>query len=69
MKLDETLSEIRSHIRKPERKEIERAIEVTAATAAAIWVMLRLKRELYGPGGSRMSRYDPKVDKVWDKDD
>jgi len=69
MKLDKTLAEIRSHIKKPERKEVERAIKVTAATAASIWVMLRLKRELYGPGGSRMSRYDPEVDKVWKRDD
>jgi len=69
MKLDDTLSEIRKRVRKPRREEVERAIKVTAATASAIWVVLRLKRELYGPGGTRLSRYDPKVDKVWKRRD
>ena len=53
----------------PERREqVEKAIKVTAGTAAAIWVVLRLKRELYGPGGTRMSRYDTSVDKIWHRD-
>jgi hypothetical protein len=53
----------------PKRRErLEKAIKVTAGTAAAIWVVLRLRRELYGPGGSRMSRYDPSVDKIWRRD-
>ena len=53
----------------PKRKErIENVIKATAGTAAAIWVVLRLKRELYGPGGSRMSRYDKTVDKIWPRD-
>ncbi len=69
MKLDDTISEIRSHLRAPQRKEVERVITVAAAAASAIWVVLRLKRELYGPGGTRMSRYDPKVDEVWDREE
>lgn len=53
----------------PRRKgQIEKAVKITAGTAATIWMMLRLKRELYGPGGTRMSRYDRAVDKVWRKD-
>ena len=53
----------------PKRKEqIEKAVKVTAGTAAAIWVVLRLKRELYGPGGTRMSRYDRSVDKIWPRE-
>jgi hypothetical protein len=52
----------------PRRKEqIEKVAKVTAGTAAAIWMVLRLRRELYGPGGSRMSRYDRTVDKIWPK--
>jgi len=50
------------------REQIEKAIKVTAGTVAAIWVVLRLKRELYGPGGTRMSRYNRSVDKVWPRD-
>ena len=53
----------------PKRKEqIEKAAKITAGTAAAIWVVLQLRRELYGPGGSKMSRYDRAVDKVWNRD-
>jgi hypothetical protein len=53
----------------PRRKEqIEKAAKITAGTAAAIWVVLQLRRELYGPGGSKMSRYDRAVDKVWNRD-
>jgi len=53
----------------PKRKEqLEKAAKVTAGTAAAIWVVLQLRRELYGPGGSKMSRYDRAVDKVWKRD-
>jgi hypothetical protein len=62
------LSDIAKKIRPGNRSKIERAAKVTAGTAAAIWVVLRLKRELYGPGGSKMSRYDRKVDEVWKKD-
>lgn len=50
------------------REQLDKAVKVTAGTAAAIWVVLRLKRELYGPGGSRMSRYDRTVDKIWPRD-
>ncbi len=49
------------------RTQIQKAAKVTAGTAAAIWVVLRLKRELYGPGGTKMSPYDRAVDKVWRK--
>jgi hypothetical protein len=62
------LSEIAKKLPPVNRSKIERAAKVTAGTAAAIWVVLRLKRELYGPGGSKMSRYDRKVDEVWKKD-
>ena len=47
------------------REKLEKAAKVTAGTAAALWMVLRLKRELYGPGGSKMSRYDSEVDEIW----
>ena len=47
--------------------KMQQALKVTAGTAAAIWVVLRLKRELYGPGGTKMSRYDRNVDDVWNE--
>ncbi len=48
---------------------METVAKVTAGTAAAVWMVIRLKRELYGPGGSRMSRYQSTVDKVWKHND
>jgi hypothetical protein len=62
------LSGIAKRIPPMNRSKIEKAAKVTAGTAAAIWVMLKLKRELYGPGGSKMSRYDRAVDEIWKRD-
>ena len=62
------LSKITEKIAPPKNSRIEKALKVTAGTAAAVWVVLQLKRELYGPGGTRMSRYDSSVDDVWKKD-
>ncbi len=67
MKLDNPLDVIRRRIRPTRHEKIEKALKVTAGTAAAVWMVLRLKRELYGPGGTKMSRYDRHVDKVWDR--
>ena len=61
------LSKISEKIAPPKEGKLGKAIAATAGTAAAVWVVLRLKRELYGPGGTRMSRYDRDVDDVWEK--
>jgi hypothetical protein len=61
------LSSITERLAPPKHSKIEKAIKVTAGTAAAVWVVLKLKRELYGPGGTRMSRYDRSVDDVWEE--
>ena len=62
------LSGIAKRITPVNRPKIEKAAKVAAGTAAAIWVVLKLKRELYGPGGTRMSRYDRAVDEIWKRD-
>ncbi|HEX6573522.1 MAG TPA: hypothetical protein VF042_01010 [Gemmatimonadaceae bacterium] len=62
------LSSITSKISPKRKEQLEKAAKITAGTAAAIWVVLQLRRELYGPGGSRMSRYDRTVDDVWRRD-
>jgi hypothetical protein len=62
------VSALKKRMSPTRRGQVEKAIKVTAGTAAAIWVILRLKRELYGPGGTRMSRYDRSVDKIWPRD-
>lgn len=65
MRLPNPLAAISSRLEPSRRDKLEKAMTVTAGTAAAIWVVLRLKRDLYGPGGSRMSRYNNTVDEVW----
>lgn len=62
------LSKISEKIAPAKRGRLDKAVKVTAGTAAAIWVVLKLKRELYGPGGTKMSRYDTNVDDVWKRD-
>ena len=62
------LSSITEHLAPSKTGKVQQALKVTAGTAAAIWVVLRLKRELYGPGGTKMSRYDKNVDEVWNEE-
>lgn len=69
MKTKNPLSSITKRVSPKRRKQIETVAKVTAGTAAAVWMVIRLKRELYGPGGSKMSRYQSTVDKVWKHDD
>jgi len=69
MKTKNPISSITKRVSPKRRKQLETVAKVTAGTAAALWMAIRLKRELYGPGGSKMSRYRPTVDKVWKHDD
>jgi len=67
MKIEDAFSSLRDRIRPPRNGKLGNVAKVAAGTAAAVWVVLQLRRELYGPGGSRMSRYDASVDEAWDK--
>jgi hypothetical protein len=67
MRIRNPLSLLDGRLEPSRREKIEKAAKVTVGTAATIWMVLRLKRELYGPGGSKMSRYDSEVDEVWRK--
>ena len=50
---------------RPSRKDKTRsAIVVTAGIATAVWGAMKLKKELYGPGGTKLSRYNRSIDKV-----
>lgn len=62
------LSKISDKLAPPKPGRLGKAVKITAGTAAAIWVAMKLKRELYGPGGTKMSRYDKNVDEVWDRE-
>lgn len=67
MRIRNPLSLLEGRLEPSKREKLEKAAKITAGTAAAIWMVFRLKRELYGPGGSKMSRYDSEVDEVWRK--
>jgi len=68
MDLKKPLTSITKRVSPARRKQIEKVAKVTAGTAAAVWMVLRLRRELYGPGGTRLSRYQREVDKIWKRD-
>ena len=67
MRIQKVISLIGRQLKPSRREKFEKAATVTIGTAAAVWMVLRLKRELYGPGGTRLSRYDPKVDEMWEE--
>ncbi len=68
MKLKNPLAPITKRVSPARRGQIEKAVKITAGAAAAMWMVLRLKRELYGPGGTKLSRYERSVDKIWKRD-
>lgn len=68
MDLKNPLSSITKRVSPSRRKQIEKVAKVTAGTAAALWMVLRLRRELYGPGGTKLSRYQRDIDKIWKRD-
>jgi hypothetical protein len=64
MKLDS----LRERLSPPKQGKLGNFLKVAAGTAATVWVLLQLRRELYGPGGTKMHRYDPDVDDIWEKE-
>jgi hypothetical protein len=69
MKLPGSVDAIRRRLRPPPRRNLRNALKITAGAGAAILLALKFRRELYGPGGTRMARYDTSIDKIWDKND
>lgn len=69
MKLMSSVNALRSRFRTPPKNNLQNALKITAGAGAAILLALKVKRELYGPGGTKMARYDTSIDKVWDKND
>jgi hypothetical protein len=55
---------------RPRRKDNTRTVILASAgIASALWAAMKLKKELYGPGGTKLSRYDRSVDKRRKKQD
>ena len=62
---DRTLIEnIARKVRIPSKGGVIKAVAVTGGIASAVWFALRLKPELYGPGGTKLARYDPAIDRA-----
>lgn len=68
MKPYAVLGALRRKVRPPRKEDIRTVLTVAAGAASAIWLALRFKRELYGPGGTKLSRYSRSIDKIWPRD-
>jgi hypothetical protein len=68
MKPNELVTVVRRRVRAPRKGDVKTVVAVTAGVASAIWLALQIKRELYGPGGTKLSRHNRLIDKVWPRD-
>ncbi len=68
MKASDVINAAKRKIRAPRGADLKTVLAVSAGAASAIWFALRLRRELYGPGGTKLSRYDRSVDKRWPRE-
>jgi hypothetical protein len=59
MKLGDTMRALRRPKKSPARRTIIRALEFGAGAASALWLSLRVRKQLYGPGGTKLSRHNP----------
>jgi hypothetical protein len=64
MKIGKAIEAIRHPKRAKKRSAVFRALEVSATVATTAWLALRVRKNLYGPGGTKLSRYPsrPKSD-------
>ncbi len=53
MKPNEVIKKVTSKLRPRRKNKTGSAIAVTAGIASAIWVALKFRRDLYGPGGTK----------------
>ena len=57
MKLGNAIRAIRHPTKAKKPNAIIRALEVGTSVATAAWLALRVRKHLYGPGGTKLSRY------------
>lgn len=64
MKFDKLIETIRHPKKAKKRSAVFRALEVGAGVATTAWLALRVRKHIYGPGGTKLSRYPsrPKSD-------
>jgi len=68
MKPGEVIDIVKRKVRPPRKNAVKTAIAVTVGAASTIWFALRLRKDLYGPGGTKLSRYNRSIDKNWPRD-
>jgi len=59
MKLADAMRALRRPKTSPARGTVIRALHVGAGAASAVWLALRVRKQLYGPGGTKLTRYPP----------
>ena len=57
MKLGDAFRTIHRPKKTPSRGTLLRALEVGVGAASAVWFALRVRKQLYGPGGTKLNRY------------
>ncbi|MFN2601334.1 MAG: hypothetical protein ABR582_01115 [Gemmatimonadaceae bacterium] len=68
MKPGDVIETVKRKVRPPRKKDTKTILAVTAGVTSAIWFALRLRKDLYGPGGTKLSRYNRSIDKPWPRD-
>lgn len=68
MKPRDVIDRVKRKVKPPRKNDVKTVVAVTAGLGSAIWFALRLRKDLYGPGGTKLSRYNPSVDKSWPRD-
>ena len=63
MKLGDAFRSIPRPRKTPSRGTVLRVLEVGAGAASAVWFALRVRKQLYGPGGTKLNRYPRKRNK------
>ncbi len=65
MKPGDVIDTVKRKVRSPRKNHLKTVLAVTAGVTSAIWFALRLRKDLIGPGGTKLSRYNRSVDKTW----
>ena len=68
MKPGDVIDSVKRRVRPPQKKDVKTVLAVTAGVTSAIWFALRLRKDLYGPGGTKLSRYNRSIDRNWPRD-
>ena len=68
MKPGDVIKTVKRKVRPPRKNDLKTVLAVIAGAASAIWFALRLRKDLYGPGGTKLSRYNRSVDKAWPRE-